>query len=156
MSLLTDQLRLKKHFGASEALRADSHKVSINKLIGLLFLRAFGAKLHLSVEVKGHIGELLFHIAHDLALCRSREGVSTLKQNFHEIVGQIASSKIKTMNGVRKSISLVDWYCMGDAISRIQNNTSCSARRIQRQHGLDGDKHRWRMKSFEHDLGHTL
>jgi len=43
-----------------------------------------------------------------------------------------------------------------DTISGIHDDTSCSARSVQRKDSLDSDVHGGGVESLEHDLGHLL
>ena len=52
-----------------------------------------------------------------------------LCEDLHDVVGQFMTSKIKTDNGMRKSITFIDWNTGGDTISRDYDNIS----------GIDGE-----------------
>ena len=60
-------------------------------------------------EVKSNIAEFLLDVTNDFALGSGGEGVSTLGENLHQVVGQVTAGQVKTENGVWESISLVDW-----------------------------------------------
>jgi hypothetical protein len=45
---------------------------------------------------------------------------------------------------------------VGDTITRVEDDTSGSARRVKRKDGLDGDVHSWGVEGLEHDLGHLF
>ena len=53
-------------------------------------------------------------------------------------------------------LTLIDWYGVGNTISRIHNDTGGSARGIQSQDSLDGDVESGRVEGLKHDLGHLL
>ena len=55
-----------------------------------------------------------------------------------------------------ESITLVDGHSVGDTITRVHDNTSGTARGVQRQHGLNGDVHGGGVEGLEHDLSHLL
>ena len=57
---------------------------------------------------------------------------------------------------MRQSISLIDWDCVGNTITRIQDNTGCPTRGVQGEYSLDGHVHGGGVEGFEHDLGHLL
>ena len=84
------------------------------------------------------------------------EGVATLGQDLHQIVGQVTTTKVLMKDGVGKGTTLVDGDSVGDTISRVEHNTSGTARGVQGQHGLDGDIHGWGVEGLEHDLGHLF
>merc|ERR1712142_1356104 len=66
------------------------------------------------------------------------------------------SGKIETKNGMGKSVSFVDWDGVRDTITRIEHDTSCTSRSVERKYSLDGNIHSWGVESFEHDLGHLF
>src|SRR3990167_8779034 len=84
------------------------------------------------------------------------ERVTTLGQDLHEVVGEIAAGQVQTEDGVGQSVALVDGHGVRDTIAGIQDNTSGTARGVQREHGLDGDVHGRRVEGLEHDLSHLL
>jgi hypothetical protein len=52
--------------------------------------------------------------------------------------------------------TFVDWYGVGNTVSRIHNNSGGSAARVQRQHRLYGHVHCGTSEGFEHDLRHLF
>ena len=73
-----------------------------SKLVVLLDLGGLAGLLHLVVEVEGDVGELLLDVAHDLTLGGGGEGVSTLGEDLHHVVGQVAAGQVQTEDGVGK------------------------------------------------------
>ena len=59
-------------------------------------------------------------------------------------------------DGMRQSISLIDWDCVGNTITGIQDDTGCPTRGVQGEYSLDGHVHGGGVEGFEHDLGHLL
>ncbi|KFV65323.1 hypothetical protein N307_13024, partial [Dryobates pubescens] len=57
---------------------------------------------------------------------------------------------------VGQSITLVDGHSVGDTVPRVHNNTSGTARGIQRQHSLDGHIHGWGVPGEGQYLRHLL
>ena len=55
-----------------------------------------------------------------------------------------------------KGIAFVDGDSVGDTVTRVQHETSGTARGIQGQHGLNGDVHGRGVEGLEHDLSHLL
>jgi len=115
--LLSDEGRLEEDFWASESLVTDSDDVTIWKLVTLLELGGFSSGLHLLVEVKGDVGQLLLNISDDFSLGSGGERVTSLGQDLHQVIGKITSSQVKSDNGVWKSISLIDRNGVGNTIS---------------------------------------
>merc|ERR1712013_380966 len=56
--LLADEAGLEQDFGAPETLAAHSDNVSVRELVRFLFVRAFGGRLHLRVEIKCDVSQL--------------------------------------------------------------------------------------------------
>ena len=52
--------------------------------------------------------------------------------------------------------TLVNGDSVRNTITRVEDNTGGTTRRVEREHSLDGDVERWRVKRLEHDLGHLL
>ena len=44
----------------------------------------------------------------------------------------------------------------GPTISRVENNTSCTTRGMQRKDSLDGNVHVWSFESLKHDFRHLF
>merc|ERR1719431_402007 len=68
----------------------------------------------------------------NLTLSSGGEGVTTLSQDLHEVVGELTASKIKADNSMGKGITFIDWDTVGDTISRVHDNTSGTARSCSR------------------------
>lgn len=52
----------------------------------------------------------------------SHEGIATLRQDLHEVVGEISASQVQTHDGVGQGVALIDGHIVGDTISRVQHN----------------------------------
>merc|ERR1719418_194486 len=148
--------RLEESLRAAEALIANGDDLAVGKLIGLLKGSGGSSSGHLLLEVKGNIAELLLDVTDNLALSSGGEGVSTLSENLHQVVGELTSSKIKTDNSMGKGITFIDGDTMGDTISRVHDDTSGTSRSIKGEDSLDGDVHGGHVEGLEHDLGHLL
>jgi hypothetical protein len=155
-SLLSDEGRLEKNLGATEALIADGDDVAVWELIGLLNLAALCGSLHLGVKVKGNICELLLDVADNFTLSRGGERIASLSENLHQVVGQVAAGKVKTHNGVWERISLIDRNSVCNTVTRVKNRASGAARCIERENGLDVNIHCRHVEGLKHDLGHAL
>merc|ERR1712142_462612 len=104
----------------------------------------------------GNIAELLLDVTDDLTLSGGGEGVATLGEDLHQVVGELTSSKIKTDNGMGEGITFIDGDTVGDTISGVHDNTSGTARGIEGEDSLDGDIHGGHVEGLKHDLGHLL
>merc|ERR1711868_319111 len=134
----SEEGRLEEGLGAPEPLISDGDHPSVRKLIGLLKAGAAGSCGHLLLEVQGDIAELLLDVPHDLSLSGGGEAVASLSEDLHQIVGEITASQVEPEDGVGKSVSLVDGDSVGDTITRVQHDTSGTARGVQGEHSLDG------------------
>merc|ERR1712243_153793 len=104
----------------------------------------------------GDIAELLLDVTDNLTLCSGGEGVATLCEDLHQVVCELTSSKIKAHNSVGEGITFIDWNTMRDAISRVHDNTSSTARGVEGEDSLDGNIHGGHVEGLKHDLGHLL
>merc|ERR1711921_43080 len=147
---------LEESLRAAETLVANGDDLAVGKLIRLLEGGGGSSSGHLLLEVKGNIAELLLDVTDNLAFSSGGEGVATLSEDLHQVVGKFTSSEIKTDNGMGKGITFIDGDTVGDTISRVHDNTSGTARGIQGEDSLDGDIHGGHVEGLEHDLGHLL
>merc|ERR1712096_45652 len=147
---------LEESLWAPEALVADGDDLPVWQLVGLLQAGAGGGGLHLLLEVQGDVGQLLLDVTHDFTLGGGGEGVPTLGEDLHQVVGQVTAGKIQTDDGVGQGVSLVDGDGVGHTITRVQDNPGGAARGVEGEHGLDGDVHGGGVEGLEHDLGHLL
>merc|ERR1719274_201168 len=125
--LLSNETWLEQNLWATEALIPNSNDVAIGELVGLLLVRALTCRLHLTVEVKRNVAELLLHVTHDLTLCRGSERVTPLRENLHHVLRQVASSQVKAENCMWQGISLIDWNRVRHTIARVHHNSSGAA-----------------------------
>merc|ERR1711970_1112549 len=148
--------RLEESLRAAETLIANGDDLAVGKLIRLLEGGGGSSSGHLLLEVKGNIAELLLHVTDNLTLSSGGEGVATLCEDLHQIVGELTSSKIKTDNSMGESITFIDWDTMRDTISRVHDNTSGTSGGIEGEDSLDGNVHGGHVEGLKHDLGHLL
>merc|ERR1712173_275867 len=106
--LHTQERGMEEGLRATESLVTDGDDLTIRKLVGLLEGGGRGSGLHLLLEVKGDVGELLLDVTDDFTLGGGGERVTTLGEDLHHVVGQITAGKIQTEDGVGKGITFVD------------------------------------------------
>merc|ERR1719495_1198598 len=148
--------RLEESLRAAEPLITNGDDLAIRKLIGFLKRGGGSSSGHLLLKVKSNIAEFLLDVTDNLTLSSGGEGVATLSENLHQVVGELTSGKIKAHNSMRKGITFIDRDPMRDTISRIHDNTSGTARGIEGEDSLDGNIHGRHVEGLEHDLGHLL
>merc|ERR1712083_1225141 len=147
---------LEESLWAAETLITNGDDLAIGKFIRLLKGGRCSGSGHLLLEVKSNIAELLLDVTDNLTLSSGGERVATFSEDLHQVVGEFTSSKIKTDNGMGKSITFIDRDTVGDTISRVHDDTSGTSRGIEREDSLDGDIHGGHVEGLEHDLGHLL
>merc|ERR1719481_2197624 len=147
---------LEESLGASESLVADGDDLAVGKLVGLFEGGGGGSGGHLLLEVKGDIAELLLDVSDDLSLGGGGEGVASLGEDLHQVVGEFTAGKVETEDGVGKGITFIDGDGVGDTISGVHDDTGGTAGSVQGEDGLDGDVHGGHVEGLEHDLGHLL
>merc|ERR1719195_1963890 len=117
--------------GAAETLVADGDDLAVGKFIRLLEGGGGSSGGHLLLEVKSNIAELLLDVTDDLTLSSGGETIASLSKDLHEVVGEFTSSKIKTEDGMGKSITFIDGDGVGNTISRVHDNTGGTTRCIK-------------------------
>merc|ERR1712243_367387 len=148
--------RLEESLRAPEPLVTDGDDLNVGQLIGLLQGSGSSSSGHLLLEVEGDIAEFLLDVPDNLPLGSGGEGVATLSEDLHQVVGELTSSQVKTDDGVGESITFIDGDTVGDTITRVHHDTGGTARGIQGQHSLDSHVHGGQVEGLEHDLGHLL
>ena len=152
----SEERRLEEGFRGSETLVSDGDDLTVRKFVGLLDGGGGGSGVHLSVEVEGDVAELLLDVTNDFTFGGGGEGVTSLGQDLHAVVGQITTSQIETGNGVREGITFIDGDGVAYTITNIEDDTGGTAGSVEGQDGLDGDVHGRDVEGLEHDLGHLL
>merc|ERR1712240_459904 len=147
---------LEESLGAPEPLVADGDDLAVGQLAGLLQGGGGGGSGHLLLEIQGDVAELLLDVPDNFPLSGGGEGVSTLSENLHEVVGQLTASQVQTDDGVGESVTLVDGDTMGDTVTSVHDDTSGTTGGVQGEHSLDGHVHGGHVEGLEHDLGHLL
>ena len=150
--LHTQERWLEQGFWAPEPLVSDGDHLAIRKLIALLKRRGGSGGGHFLLKVEGDIAEFFLNVTDDLTLSSGGEGVATLCEDLHQVVGEIPAGQIQTENGVGEGISLVDGHGVSDTITRVEYDTSGTTRGVQRQYSLDGHVHGRGVEGLEHDL----
>merc|ERR1711972_666557 len=129
--LHAEERGLEEGLRAAETLVADGDDLAVGKLVALLEGGRGGSSLHLLLEVEGDVGELLLDVADDLTLGGGGEGVTTLGEDLHQVVGEVTASEVETEDSVGEGISLVDGDGVGDTISRVEDDTGGTTRGIE-------------------------
>jgi len=146
----------KRDSGATETLVTNGDDLTVGKLVALLEGGGRGSSLHLGIEVEGDVAELLLDVTDDFTLGSGSEGITTLGEDLHEVVSEIATGKIETEDGMGESITLIDGDGVGNTISNVEDDTSGTTRGIEGEDSLDGDIHGGDVEGLEHDLSHLL
>lgn len=104
----SDEGRLEEDFWAAESLVSDGDNLSVGKLVALLEGGGGGGGGELGLEVVGDVAKLLFDVPDDFAFGGGGKSVTALGEDLHHVVGQVASGKIETLDGMWEGISLED------------------------------------------------
>merc|ERR1711994_1014591 len=100
--------RLEEGLGGTEPLVANGDDLAVGKLIGLLEGGGGSSGGHLLLAVKGDIAQLLLDVPDNLPLSSGGEGVATLSEDLHQVVGQLAASQVEPEDGVGEGITFID------------------------------------------------
>ena len=87
---------LEENFGRTESLVPDGDDLSVWELVALLEAGAGGGGHHFLFEVECDVAEFLLDVAYDLALGGGGERVAPLRQDLHQVVGQVTSRQVDT------------------------------------------------------------
>merc|ERR1712242_343512 len=117
--LHSEEGRLEESLGATEPLVADGDDLAVGKLVGPLEGGGGSSGGHLLLEVQGDVAELLLDVTDNLALGGGGEGVATLGEDLHQVVGELTASQVKTDDGVGESVTLVDGDTVGDTVTGV-------------------------------------
>jgi hypothetical protein len=148
--------RLEESLRAPEPLIANGDDLAVGKLIRLLKGGRGSSSGHLLLEVQSNIAQLLLDVPDNLPLSGGGEGVATLGEDLHQVVGQLAASQVQAEDGMGQSITLIDGDSVGDTVTRIHDNTSGTTRGVQGEDSLDGNIHGGHVEGLKHDLSHLL
>merc|ERR1711888_121863 len=148
--------RLEESLGATETFIANGDDLTVGKLIGLLKGGGCSSSGHLLFKVKSNIAELFLDVTDNLTFSSGGERAATFSEDLHEVIGELTSSKIKTDDGMGKSITFIDRDSMGDTITRVHDNTGGTSRGIEGEDSLDSNIHGRHVEGLKHDLGHLL
>merc|ERR1719354_723010 len=154
--LHSEEGRLEEGLRATESLIANGDNLTVGKLIGLLKGGGGRGSGHLSLKVKGDIAQLLLDVTNNLTLSGGGEGVATLGQDLHQVVGELTASQVKTKDGLGKGITFIDWDGVGNTITRVHDDTSGTAGSVQGEDSLDGNIHGGHVEGLKHNLSHLL
>jgi len=101
----TQEGRLEEGLRASETLIADGDDLAVGKLVGLFEGGGGSGSGHLLLKVEGNVAELLLDVTDNLTLSSGGERVTSLSQDLHQVVGQVAASQVQSEDGVGKGIT---------------------------------------------------
>merc|ERR1712168_553635 len=121
---------------APEPLVTNGDDLTVRELIRLLKRGGGSSSGHLLLEVKSNIAEFLLDVPDNLPLGSGGEGVATLGEDLHEVVGELTPSQIQSEDGVREGISLIDGDSVGNTVTRVHHNTGGTTRGVQGEDSL--------------------
>merc|ERR1712156_16824 len=148
--------RLEEGLRGTEPLVANGDDLAVGKLIGLLQGGGGSSSSHFLLKVKSNIAELLLDVTDNLPLSGGGEGVASLSEDLHEVVGELTASQVQTEDGMGKSITFIDGDGVGDTITRVHDNTGGTTGGIEGKDSLDSNIHGGHVEGLKHDLSHLL
>jgi len=74
------------------------------------------------------VGELLFDVTVDLALGGRGERVAALRQDLHQVVGEITAGEVETEGGMQEHVTFVDGHGVRDTVTAVEDDASGTAR----------------------------
>merc|ERR1711862_842805 len=148
--------RLEEGLRGTEPLIANGDDLAVGKLIGLLQGGGGSSSSHFLLKVKSNIAELLLDVTDNLPLSSGGEGVASLSEDLHEVVGELTASQVQTEDSMGKSITFIDGDVVGDTITRVHDHTGGTTGGIEGEDGLDGNVHGGHVEGLEHDLSHLF
>ena len=112
---------------------------------------------HFSSGIKNerNVAQLLLDIAHKLAFGGARR-VSSISEDLHQILREVANNQIKTMDGTRQFVILVDRNSVRHNVARVLHEDRRASQSEQRQNIKHRHVHGGHVERLEHDLRHAL
>lgn len=101
----TQEGGLEEGLRATETLVTDGDDLAVGKFIGLLQGGGSGRGGHFLLKVKSDIAELLLDVTDNFTLSGGGEAVTSLGQDLHQVVSQVATGKVETEDGMGKGIT---------------------------------------------------
>jgi hypothetical protein len=77
--------------------------------------------------------------------------VSNFRKDFYHVFGKVTSSKVNSHHSVGKGVSFVNWDRVGNTITGVNNDTSCSSRGIKGENGLNSNIELGDLEVVKHD-----
>ena len=99
-------------FSCAEPLVANKDLSSIWQLVVLLAGVGVLSFLECVLVVIDHIAHLFLDVPHYLLLGLGGERVASLVQDLLEIVGDVSTGKVDSLDCVGDGVALVDWHCV--------------------------------------------
>ena len=130
---------LEEQLRASETLALDGDSVSVWKFVALVVLRRFLVGLGFSFKIESNVAELLLDVSDDFTLSSGGEIETNFVEELHAVLGKVTTSQVNTKNSMGKCVTFVDGNGVGNTITRVNNDTSCSSGSVEGKNGLDGN-----------------
>merc|ERR1711970_183998 len=152
----TNEGWLEEGLWASETFVTNGDDLSVGEFVRLFEGGGRSGGGHFLLEVEGNIAQFFLDVTDDFALGGGDERVTTLSQDLHEVVSQVAAGQVQSHDGVGKGVTFVDWDVVGNTITSVEDDTGGTARGVEGEDGLDADVHGRHVEGLEHDLGHLF
>ena len=139
----------KESLRASESLVPHMDDSPVRKFIGSVCV-------FLILIVKGNIAELFLEFHDHLLLSGSGEMITSLGEDGCQEFCEVLATHVKAEAGIGKSVAVIDGDGVGDAVTRVEDNSRGATGCKKGEHSLVGDIHGRRLEFLKHDLSHLL
>merc|ERR1712187_581346 len=152
----TDERRLEQSFRASESFVTNGDNLTIGQFIRFFQRGGRSGGGHFLFEVQSDIAQFFLDVSDDFSFSGGDERVPSVRQDLHQVVGQVSAGQVQSHDSVGEGITFEDGDVVGNTITRVQDNTGGSAGGVQGEDGLDSNVHGRQVESFKHDLSHLF
>ena len=76
--------------------------------------------------VVNNIAHFFLDVLDNFDFCVSGEAITSLVQDLLEVFSDVITSQVDSLNGMRYSVTFIDWHGMRNTIAGIKDNTGGS------------------------------
>lgn len=90
--------------GGGLPLVTDGDDLTVGEFVTLLEGGRLSGSLNFLFKVEGDVTQLLLDVTDDFAFGGGGEGVATLGEDLHEVIGKITASEVETKDGMGQGV----------------------------------------------------
>jgi hypothetical protein len=98
----------------------------------------------------------LFESSSNIFFSTGYEIVTSFSEDSTEIISELSTGKIISLDTVRERVTLEDWNGVRNTITTIDNTTSSSTGGVERKNSLDRNIELWNLEVFKENLAHLF